>query len=144
MTKESFLTKIVRILFNFIFHFYSILLVTKKRDQKENKAGETRSNKGSAVKGGKVDPGDYSLFPMIPEKSVQIMKQKGYRGLFPIQQSCVGPIYDRHDIIARDLTGSGKTLAFGVPMIEYLRKNKFLKTGKLQAIMLAPTRELAL
>ena len=35
-------------------------------------------------------------------------------------------------------------MAFGVPMIEYLRKNKFLKTGKLQAIMLAPTRELAL
>ena len=29
-------------------------------------------------------------------------------------------------------------------MIEYLRKNNFLKTGKLQAIMLAPTRELAL
>jgi superfamily II DNA/RNA helicase len=118
--------------------------VHKKRDQKVNRAGETRSNKGSAVKGAKLDAGDYSNFPMIPEKSVQIMKQKGYRALFPIQQACVGPIYERHDIIARDLTGSGKTLAFGVPMIEYLRKNKFLKTGKLQAIMLAPTRELAL
>lgn len=35
-------------------------------------------------------------------------------------------------------------MAFGVPLIEYLRKNNFLKTGKLQAIMLAPTRELAL
>jgi ATP-dependent RNA helicase DeaD len=81
---------------------------------------------------------------MIPERSVQVMKSKGYRGLFPIQQACIGPIFDRHDIIARDLTGSGKTLAFGVPLIEYLRKNNFLKTGKLQAIMLAPTRELAL
>ena len=144
MTKESFLTKIVRILFKFIFHFYSFPLVTKKRDHKDNRAGETRSNKVSACKYSKTDAGDYANFPMIPEKSVQVMKAKGYRGLFPIQQACVGPIYDRHDIIARDLTGSGKTLAFGVPMIEYLRKNKHLKTGKLQAIMLAPTRELAL
>ena len=53
-------------------------------------------------------------------------------------------MYQRHDIIARDLTGSGKTVAFGLPMIEFLRKNKHLKTGKLQAICLAPTRELAL
>jgi len=72
------------------------------------------------------------------------LKQKGYRNLFPIQQACIGPIFDRHDVIARDLTGSGKTMAFGIGIIEYLRKNNFLKTGKLQAIMLAPTRELAL
>tara|TARA_B110001450_G_scaffold122166_1_gene115107 strand:+ start:221 stop:433 length:213 start_codon:yes stop_codon:yes gene_type:complete len=70
MTKESFLTKIVRILFKFIFHFYSFPLVTKKRDQKDNRAGETRSKGGSAVKGGKPDVGDYVNFPMIPEKSV--------------------------------------------------------------------------
>lgn len=47
-------------------------------------------------------------------------------------------------MIARDLTGSGKTIGFGLPIIEYLRKNKLLRSGKLQAIMLAPTRELAI
>jgi len=47
-------------------------------------------------------------------------------------------------LIARDLTGSGKTLAFGIPLIEYLRKNKLLGQRKIQAIVLAPTRELAL
>jgi len=31
-----------------------------------------------------------------------------------------------------------------LPIIEWLRKNKLFKTGKVQAIMLAPTRELAL
>ena len=46
--------------------------------------------------------------------------------------------------MVRDLTGSGKTLAFGLPMIEYLRKNRLLGTGKIQAMVLAPTRELAL
>jgi superfamily II DNA/RNA helicase len=33
-------------------------------------------------------------------------------------------------VIARDLTGSGKTLAFALPVIEYLRKNKYLGTRK--------------
>jgi superfamily II DNA/RNA helicase len=32
------------------------------------------------------------------------------------------PIYNKEDLIARDLTGSGKTLAFGLPLIENLRK----------------------
>ena len=63
--------------------------------------------------------------------------------LFPIQQHCFYPVYNREDLIARDLTGSGKTVAFGLPTIEYLRKNNLLGTGKVQAIMLAPTRELA-
>lgn len=53
-------------------------------------------------------------------------------------------MYQREDLIARDLTGSGKTVAFGLPIVEYLRKNKLFKTGCVQAIMIAPTRELAL
>ena len=47
-------------------------------------------------------------------------------------------------MIARDLTGSGKTLAFCLPMVEYLRKERLLGKRKIQAIVLAPTRELAL
>jgi ATP-dependent RNA helicase DeaD len=47
-------------------------------------------------------------------------------------------------LIGRDLTGSGKTLAFALPVVEYLRANGLFGTGQVQAIMLAPTRELAL
>jgi len=64
--------------------------------------------------------------------------------LFPIQQHCFYPVYQRGDLIARDLTGSGKTFAFGLPTVEYLRRQKLLGTRKVQAIILAPTRELAL
>ena len=53
-------------------------------------------------------------------------------------------MYKREHLIARDLTGSGKTFAFALPVIEYLRNNKLFKTGYVQAIMIAPTRELAL
>ncbi len=44
----------------------------------------------------------------------------------------------------RDLTGSGKTLGFALPMVEYLRKNKLFGKRKIQGMVLAPTRELAL
>jgi len=47
-------------------------------------------------------------------------------------------------LIARDLTGSGKTFAFGLPLVEYLRRQKILGSRKLAAIILAPTRELAI
>lgn len=46
--------------------------------------------------------------------------------------------------MARDLTGSGKTFAFGLPTVEYLRKTKAIGQRRIQAIILAPTRELAL
>ena len=47
-------------------------------------------------------------------------------------------------MIARDLTGSGKTLAFCLPVTEYLRKHNLLGRGQIQAIILGPTRELAI
>ena len=53
-------------------------------------------------------------------------------------------MYNREHLIARDLTGSGKTFAFSLPIVEYLRNNDCFKTGNVQAIMLTPTRELAL
>ena len=53
-------------------------------------------------------------------------------------------VYNREDLIVRDLTGSGKTLGFALPIVEYLRKNKLFGSKATQAIVLAPTRELAL
>lgn len=64
--------------------------------------------------------------------------------MFPIQQFCFYPVYHRFDLIARDLTGSGKTFAFGLPVVEYLRRHGLLGNRKIKAIILAPTRELAI
>jgi ATP-dependent RNA helicase DDX21 len=69
----------------------------------------------------KVRPGDFVNFPLIPEKSREVLISKGYRTLFPIQQQCFAPVYEGKDLIARDLTGSGKTFAFGLPIVERLR-----------------------
>lgn len=64
--------------------------------------------------------------------------------LFPVQYGSFNHIWNRKDMIVRDLTGSGKTLGYCLPTVEYLRKNKLFGTRKIQAMVLAPTRELAL
>ena len=92
----------------------------------------------------KPPDGEFDSFPEIHKKTANILLKKGYKSLFPIQQHCFYPVYNRHDLIARDLTGSGKTIAFGLPTIEYLRRHGQLGTRKIKSIILAPTRELAL
>ena len=86
----------------------------------------------------------FESFPEITGRTADKLRAKGIENLFPIQQYCFYSIYNREDMIARDLTGSGKTLAFCLPMVEYLRKARLLGTRRIQAIVLAPTRELAL
>ena len=46
--------------------------------------------------------------------------------------------------MVRDLTGSGKTLGFCLPMVEIFRRERLFGKGKPLAMILAPTRELAL
>ena len=53
-------------------------------------------------------------------------------------------IYEKEDLIVRDLTGSGKTLGFCLPMVARLRRERAFGQGKPMAMILAPTRELAL
>lgn len=48
------------------------------------------------------------------------------------------------DLMVRDLTGSGKTLGFCLPMLEIFRKERLFGGGKPLAMILAPTRELAI
>ena len=88
----------------------------------------TREKQNSAQLPGKAAPSDgkFDSYPDISSQTKQNLMKKGFTGLFPIQQHCFYPIYNREDVIARDLTGSGKTLAFALPVVEYLRKQQLL------------------
>src|SRR5688500_11624989 len=63
----------------------------------------------------KTKDGEFESFPEIPFQTAEKLRVRGITSLFPIQQHSFYPIYNREDIISRDLTGSGKTLAFGLP-----------------------------
>lgn len=101
-------------------------------------------NRAIGLKNYTVTDGEFTSFPEVQATSAQRMIERGIKNLFPIQQHSFYPIYNREDVIARDLTGSGKTLAFCLPTTEYLRKNNLLGTRRIQAIILGPTRELAI
>ncbi|WP_010278289.1 DEAD/DEAH box helicase [Paenibacillus senegalensis] len=57
-----------------------------------------------------------------------------------IQERCIPPLLHGHDVIGRAQTGTGKTLAFVLPILQRLRPDQ----GEVQALIVAPTRELAL
>lgn len=67
---------------------------------------------------------------------------QGYRTPTPIQRAAIAPALDGRDVIGRAQTGSGKTLAFVLPLLQRLTVPS-VGCGTPQALVLAPTRELA-
>ncbi|KAL8134357.1 putative DEAD-box ATP-dependent RNA helicase 29 isoform X1 [Apium graveolens] len=71
------------------------------------------------------------------------VKRKGYKVPTPIQRKTMPLILSGSDVVAMARTGSGKTAAFLVPMFEKLR-NHLDESGGIRALILSPTRDLAL
>ncbi|MBA2468253.1 MAG: DEAD/DEAH box helicase [Chloroflexia bacterium] len=64
----------------------------------------------------------------------------GYEIPTPIQERTIPALLTGQDVIAQAQTGSGKTAAFGLPIIETIESRR----GGVQALILCPTRELAI
>ena len=69
-------------------------------------------------------------------KSIEDM---GFEEPSPIQLLAVPPLLAGRDVMGQAQTGTGKTAAFGLPILE-----KAVPGGNIQAIVLCPTRELAI
>lgn len=68
------------------------------------------------------------------------LKKQGITEPTTIQSSCIIPAIENKDIIGESYTGSGKTLAYLLPLFEKIDTSK----REMQALVLAPTHELAL
>ncbi len=74
-------------------------------------------------------------------KQILISLEKlGYKTPTKIQEKAIPVINSGKDIIAQAQTGTGKTAAFGIPVVEKINP----KEKKIQALILVPTRELAI
>ena len=62
----------------------------------------------------------------------------------PIQQQAIPAIVQGRDVLGTAQTGSGKTLAFALPLLDKLAANVSVKASQPQALVIVPTRELAL
>jgi ATP-dependent RNA helicase DeaD len=67
------------------------------------------------------------------------LKDMGFEEPTPVQAQAIPPLLEGQDVVAQALTGTGKTAAFGIPLVERIDAGKRYP----QAIVLAPTRELA-
>jgi ATP-dependent RNA helicase RhlE len=77
----------------------------------------------------------------LSEAILQDLAAAGFSSPTPIQEQAVPPALAGRDVIGCAQTGTGKTAAFVIPMVERLAA---LPKGQPQALILAPTRELAL
>lgn len=64
----------------------------------------------------------------------------GFKQPTPIQEKAIPKVMDGHDLLGLAQTGTGKTAAFALPIIQQLSKGP---RGKVRALVVAPTRELA-
>lgn len=77
----------------------------------------------------------------LSEAILQDLAAAGFSSPTPIQEQAIPPALAGRDVIGCAQTGTGKTAAFVIPMVERLA---VLPKGQPQALILAPTRELAL
>ncbi|MFV0285594.1 MAG: DEAD/DEAH box helicase [Demequina sp.] len=89
--------------------------------------------------------GDFNVNPAI----VEALASAGIVAPFPIQAMTLPVALSGHDIIGQAKTGTGKTLGFGVPLLHRTVSpgedgfDELAEPGKPQALVVAPTRELA-
>ncbi|GAB3659533.1 DEAD/DEAH box helicase [Glycomyces tarimensis] len=80
----------------------------------------------------------------LPEKITAALAERGLNVPFPIQAATIPDALAGEDILGRAQTGSGKTLAFGLPALSRLAAGGRTKPKHPRAIILTPTRELAI
>lgn len=76
----------------------------------------------------------------LSDATMRAIRNKHYETSTPVQAGCIPPMLEGKDIIAKAPTGTGKTMAFGLPIIERIDREREV----VQAVILAPTRELAM
>ena len=76
----------------------------------------------------------------LSDKILKAVKELGYETPSAIQEQTIPLILEGRDIIGQAQTGTGKTAAFSLPLLEKIDP----KSKKVQALVLAPTRELAI
>ncbi len=71
---------------------------------------------------------------------LRAVQEMGFEEMTPIQAEAIPVVMEGRDIIGQAQTGTGKTAAFGIPMLQMINP----KSRALQALVLCPTRELAI
>lgn len=80
----------------------------------------------------------------LDERLLRVLDDIGFKNCTPIQGECLPLILDGHDIAGQAQTGTGKTAAFLLSTFHFLLKRQAEPNSNLRALIIAPTRELAI
>ena len=75
---------------------------------------------------------------------LRAVQEAGYETPSPIQAAAIPPVLAGRDLMGCAQTGTGKTAAFALPMLDRLTAHAPRRKGAVRALILTPTRELAL
>jgi len=75
---------------------------------------------------------------------VKAVTEKGYETPSPIQEKAIPVILEGKDVLASAQTGTGKTAGFTLPILQNISEKKNPKYRPIKALVLTPTRELAI
>ena len=92
------------------------------------------------INGAQVQETYYYKDMGLSEATMKALDKKGFTQATPIQGGAIPYFMDWKDVVAKAPTGTGKTFAFGIPMVEHIDP----ASSDVQALILAPTRELAI
>jgi ATP-dependent RNA helicase RhlE len=80
----------------------------------------------------------------VIEPILKALKNEGYTNPTPIQEQSIPVILQHKDLFGCAQTGTGKTAAFAIPVLQLLHEHKPVKQNAIRALVLTPTRELAI
>ncbi|MEN9997556.1 MAG: hypothetical protein RI922_546 [Bacteroidota bacterium] len=81
----------------------------------------------------------------IIQPILKAIEEEGYTTPTPIQEQAIPLVLAGNDLMGCAQTGTGKTAAFSIPIIQLLSENKeYVKKRKIRALIVTPTRELAI
>lgn len=126
------------------------LPVTEPQEPSQRRRGPRRRGKGRpaseaaavtapAIQAPAYEPGRFGDIPVIGPVA-QALREMGYEAPTPIQTQVIPLMVTGKDVVGQAQTGTGKTAAFGIPLVETLDPT----LQEVQAVVLVPTRELAL
>ncbi|MET8906315.1 DEAD/DEAH box helicase [Micromonospora sp. NPDC004551] len=90
-----------------------------------------------------IDTPDFAALG-LPRQLVEALARQGITTPFEIQRATLPDALAGRDVLGRGQTGSGKTLAFGLPVIARLAERNRARPLHPRALVLVPTRELAM
>ncbi|KAL6472507.1 hypothetical protein MHYP_G00186950 [Metynnis hypsauchen] len=93
-----------------------------------------------------ITDGKWNSLPVKLHDGISLtLKKLGFTYMTPVQSACIPLFMSNKDVAAEAVTGSGKTLAFVIPVLEILlKREEKLKKMQVGALIITPTRELAI